>query len=552
MEEKYIATLDIGTTTIRCYIYNSKAETVGKAVDQIILQYPEPGYVEIDPDILWTSIKSVVEKSMKDARLSSGQITAMAISTQRSTFITWSRKTGKHFHNFITWKDLRADDLVKKWNKSYTWMAVRAGAYALYVILRSKRFRAGSVLKFMNTQTTLRFCWAVNNIPELKKAVQIGDAMFGTLDSWLLYKLTGRKLHVTDVSSASATGFFDPFTMNWASWALGLFSLPGSSLPAVVDTAGKHFTATDPTIWGHSIPILSCMADQTASMWGSCCFEPGDLKLTMGTGTFFNINTGPSAHASVSGLYPVVGWQLGKDLVYVAEGANNDTGSIIKWAQNIGLFDKPEETATLANSVSDSDGAFFIPAFSGLGPPYNDATAASGFVGVKASTSKAHLVRAVLESLAFRTALLYQCVRAETNYNFHTIRMDGGVSNNDFIVQLVADLTGLRVERPVHVEMSSLGAAFISGLHLGIWKSKEELLSLRKIERVFNPRASVKAHYLPILSRWEDAVKRMSGWYSDNNSKQSLNTVADSSHDLVDSQNNLKLKSSMKRNGHTK
>ncbi|CAH0713348.1 unnamed protein product, partial [Brenthis ino] len=547
MEQKYILSLDIGTTTIRSVIYNSRTEIIGKAVDQVILHYPSSGYVEIDPDELWTSVVGVVSTSIQNAKLSTGQITAMGISTQRSTFTTWSRKTGKPFHRFITWKDLRADDLVKQWNDSYTWKLIKIGAFVLFMISRSKRFKAGSVLKFSNTQTTLRLYWALHNVPELKSAIQNHDAMFGTLDTWLLYKMTGSKLHMTDVSSASATGFFDPFTMQWASWAMSLFGIPQAALPKVVDTAGEHFTSTAPDIWGHAIPIRSCIADQTASMWGSCCFNVGDVKLTMGTGTFFNINTGRLPHASVSGLYPVVGWRLGEELVFSAEGANNDTASIIKWAQSLGLFDNPQDTADIAMSVPDSDGVFFIPAFSGLGPPYNDCTAATGFVGMKSSTSKAHVVRAVLESLAFRTAQLYNCVRAETDYTFSSIRLDGGVSNNDFVVQLVADLTGLRVERPVEVEMSSLGCAHIVGLQLGIFKSKEELKSLRKVGTVFTPRPQVKKAYEQTMARWEDAVARMCGWYVGNKSTHSQNSVHDSSNNSVTPQNSFKV--TLKKDG---
>ncbi|XP_026494171.2 putative glycerol kinase 5 [Vanessa tameamea] len=550
MEEKYILSLDIGTTTIRSVIYNSRTEIVGKAVAQVTLHYPISGYVEIDPDELWTIVIHVVNTCLQNAKLTAGQITAMGVSTQRGTFITWSKTTGKPFHRFITWKDLRADELVKQWNNSYSWKLFRFGAYVLYIISRSNRYRAGSVFKFSNNQTTLRLYWALLNIPELKVAVDKNDAMFGTLDTWLLYKMTGNKIHMTDVSSASATGFYDPFTMQWSNWALQLFGIPLSALPTVVDTAGEQFTSTAPEIWGHAIPIRSFIADQTASMWGSCCFDVGDVKLTMGTGTFFNINTGSVPHASVSGLYPVVGWRLGNELVFSAEGANNDTASIIKWAQNLGLFDNPQDTAEIAMSVPDSDDVFFIPAFSGLGPPYNDCTAASGFVGMKPSTTKAHLVRAVLESLAFRTAQLYSCVRTETSYTFNSIRLDGGVSNNDFIVQLVADLTGLRVIRPVEVEMSSLGCAHIVGLHLGIFSSKEELKSLRKIGTVFTPRPQVKKSYEVTVARWEEAVKRMCGWYLGNKSTQYRNSIHDSSNSIKP-QNSFKV-GSIKKNGCSK
>ncbi|XP_045537418.1 putative glycerol kinase 5 [Papilio machaon] len=522
MEEVYILSLDIGTSTIRSVIYNSRTEIVGNAFNQVVLHYPKPGFVEIDPEELWISINEAVNKSLQDASLSAGQIAAMGISTQRSTFITWSRKTGQPFHRFCTWKDIRADKLVKEWNNSYTWKFIKVGAYILHMVSRSKRFKAGSVFKFSNNQTTLRLVWALNNVQSLKSAVQSGDAMFGTLDTWLLYKLTGNKLHMSDVSSASATGFFDPFTMQWAGWAMTIFGIPMSALPEVVDTAGDHFTSTDPKIFGCAIPIRCCIADQTASMWGSCCFDVGEVKLTMGTGTFFNINTGRTPHASVSGLYPVVGWRLGNELVFSAEGANNDTATVIKWAQSINLFENPSDTADIAMSVSDTDGVYFIPAFSGLGPPYNDCTAGTGLVGIKPSTSKAHLVRAVLEAIAFRTVQLFHCIRSETSYTFHSIRLDGGVSNNDFIAQLVSDLTGLRVERPQQVEMSSLGCAHIVGLHLGIFKSKDDIISLRKIGKVFTPRAHVKKNYEYTFSRWEDAVKRMCGWYTEDRATQAV------------------------------
>ncbi|XP_045452645.1 putative glycerol kinase 5 [Melitaea cinxia] len=550
MEEKYILSLDIGTTTIRSFIYNSRTEIVGKAVDQVILHYPKSGYVEIDPDELWTSVVGVVKSCLQNAKLTAKQVTAMGISTQRSTFITWSRSTGKPFHRFITWKDIRADELVRQWNDSYTWKLFKLGAYILFVVSRSKRFCAGSVLKFSNNQTTLRLHWALLNIPELKAALQKNDALFGTLDTWLLYKMTGSKLHMTDVSSASATGFFDPFTMQWSSWVMSFFDIPQTPLPKVVDTVGEHFTSTAEEIWGHGIPIRCVIADQTASMWGSCCFNVGDVKLTMGTGTFLNINTGSTPHASVSGLYPVVGWRLGDELIYSAEGGNNDTASIIKWAQNLGLFDNPQDTAEIAMSVPDTDDVFFIPAFSGLGPPYNDGTAASGFVGVKPSTRAPHLVRAVLEALAFRTAQLAACARRETAFDFSAIRLDGGVSNNDFIVQLVADLTGLCVERPAQVEMSSLGCAHIVGLHLGIFSSKEELKSLRKVSTVFTPRPHVKKAYEGTIARWEDAIKRMRGWYLGNKSSQSQSSVHDSNNS-INSQNSFKV-TSLKKNGRSK
>lgn len=255
------------------------------------------------------------------------------------------------------------------------------------------------------------------------------------------------------------------------------------------------------------------MADQSASLFGSGCFQPGDMKVTMGTGTFVDVNTGVEPHASITGLYPLVGWRIGSELTYVVEGASNDTGVLIDWAKTLGIFKHVAETSDLANSVKDSDGVYFVPAFTGLQAPINNHSAAAGFLGVKATTKNSHIVRSLLESLVFRVLLLYETLCNETRFKFNRIRIDGGVSQNDFIMQLLADLTGLEVERPVNVEMSILGVAYLAGLHCGIWKNKEELKHLRKVDKIFKPNKQSKPHYVEIISQWKRAVDRFKDWY---------------------------------------
>ncbi|XP_023288385.1 putative glycerol kinase 5 [Orussus abietinus] len=437
-------------------------------------------------------------------------IACLGISTQRGSFTTWNPETGKHYHRFITWKDLRADTLVQEWNSSMIMKSLRAGSHLLYMMSRSKRFLAGSVLKLMNTQMTLRLNWILQHVPGLKEAASRGRVMFGGVDCWLLYKFTGK--HITDVSSASATGLFDPFTMRWAGWALNLFQLPQNIFPEVVDTT-TNFGYVSKEVFGADIPILCSMADQAASLFGSCCFHPGDLKITMGTGSFINVNTGNEPHASVSGLYPLVGWRIGSELVYVAEGASNDTGTLIEWAKYLGIVNEPSETSIMANSVDDSDGVYFIPAFSGLQAPINDQSAAAGFLGVKPTCSKAHLVRSLLESMVFRISLLYESLCKETHFTYHTIRIDGGVSKNDFIMQLLADLSGLEVERATSSEMPILGVAFLAGLQYGIWKKKEELLQFRHVEKIFVPCEERRKAYSTVFSEWKRALNRFKEWY---------------------------------------
>ncbi|XP_058460929.1 putative glycerol kinase 5 isoform X2 [Malaya genurostris] len=512
---KYIASLDIGTTTIKCFIYAAnrdiaKLDVVGTAHEQIV------------PGQLWDSVLRTIRNAMMDAALNVERIECLSISTQRNTFTCWNRITGKVYHNFITWKDLRADKLVHQWNNSFKLRMLKLGARFLHFFSRSKRFLAGSVIKMMNPQVTLRLAWVLQNNADLQRDVKNGNVLYGTIDSWLLYRLrqgTDQSRiveHVSDVTNCTSSGFYDPFGQEWAGWALNLFSIKKELLPKVVDNS-YDFGYVDESLFGSPIRIGASISDQSASMWGNCCFEKGDVKITLGTGSFLNVNTGSTCLASVHGLYPLVGHKLtfphGTELIYLMEGASNDNGSIIEWAMNIGLFVDPSETSAMALSVTDSDGVSFIPAFSGLGPPIRDDTAGTGFIGIKPSTRKEHLVRAILESLAYRIALLYSSALDETRFTFNRIKVDGGVSRNDFICQTLADLTGLPVERGEVTDSTALGAMFLAGLNVGIWRSKQELIDIRKIERIFQPNGANKRHCMVSMQSWERAVERFKRWY---------------------------------------
>ncbi|XP_011502590.1 PREDICTED: putative glycerol kinase 5 [Ceratosolen solmsi marchali] len=507
---RYLAALDVGTTTIRCHIVDDRGCSVATSFEKMKLLYPKIGHIEIDPDWLWEAIIRVIKKCFSESEIEPSKVEALGISTQRCSVITWDLESGKHYHNFITWKDLRADSMVKEWNSSFAMHCLRLGSRLLYTIFRNKRYQAGSVLRLMNTQMTLRLLWALENVKGLRDAAISGKAVFGGVDCWLLYKLTGQ--HVSDVSSASASGLFDPFTMQWAGWAQMLFKLPATMFPRVVDTAGD-FGSIPASLFGVEIPITCSMADQAASLFGSGCFEPGDMKLTMGTGSFINVNTGKEPHAMITVLYPLIGWRYGNELAYVVEGSSNDTGTVIEWTKSLELIENPLDTYTLATSVNDSDGVYFIPAFSGLQAPISNHNAAAGFLGIKPTTQKAHLVRSMLESLVFRILLLYECIQRETKFSYRSIRVDGGVSQNDFAMQLLADLTGLNVERSTSIEMSVLGVAYCAGLQKGIWKSKEEIMKLRKVEKIFCPNKERQSAYKTTIENWKKAVTRFKDWY---------------------------------------
>ncbi|XP_032388421.1 glycerol kinase 5 [Etheostoma spectabile] len=518
-KESFILSVDVGTTSIRCHVYDKEANIQGRCTTKVVPLYPEVGYVEMDPDAIWKGFVAVVKGAVQDAGVQMRQIDALGISTQRGTFTTWDRRTGVPFHNFISWQDQRAADLVKSWNSSCTIKAIKGVMKMLYFVTRQKRLLAASLITFSTQHVTFRLAWALVHYKQVRQAVAEGNCCFGTIDTWLLFKLTKGEVHATDYSNASSTGIFDSYQMCWSELLCSLVSLPLSIFPKVENT-GQDFGSTDPSIFGVSIPIMSVIADQQAAVFGECCFDVGDVKITMGTGTFMDINTGSKPHTSVAGLYPLVGWKIGSEVVYLAEGNSADTGTAIKWAQELELFSDVRDTSSMACSVSNSDGVCFVPSFSGLQVPLNDPRACASLMGLKPSTTKSHLVRAILESVAFRNKQLYETMLRETHIPITKIRVDGGVSSNDFVMQLTADLFGRKVARPQNCEMSCLGAAFVAGLGVGFWKTKEELKKLQSTDKAFLPKGISKngticpsQEYIPVLQSWERAIQRSMNWY---------------------------------------
>ncbi|KAF5293007.1 hypothetical protein FQA39_LY13776 [Lamprigera yunnana] len=514
MVNQYIASVDVGTTSIRCHITNSNGETLASSCIKVKLYYPQPGYVEINPEELWSSVCYVIKTAVSRADVHFKEI-SLGICTQRGTFTTWRKDNGKVLHNFITWKDLRSDSLTKQWNRSLIMRGLRIGCYGLYLITRSKRFLAGSNLNLANTHATMRLVWALKNLPQVRQALDNENLMFGTIDTWLIYKFSGGRKHITDITNASATGFYDPFILNWAVWAKTILKIPNTILPQVVDN-DYSFGFTEKRIFGHPVPIKCLISDQSASMYGSCCFDYADIKVTLGTGTFLDVNTKHIPHGSASGLYPLIGWKLNNKISYFIEGACNDTGSIIQWALSADIIKNPYESSALASEVANTDGVYFIPAFSGLGPPIMDDNAASGFIGLKVTSTKHHMIRAILESIVYRLTLLYQLLKKETDMKIQAIWVDGGVSNNDFVCQLLANILRIEVNRSSTAEVSLLGVTFITGLKTGIWKNLNDVKKLRTLNRTFMPSFDnvLHANCIKEFSTWLKAVDRFKLWYT--------------------------------------
>ncbi|XP_043348820.1 putative glycerol kinase 5 isoform X8 [Dermochelys coriacea] len=488
----YVVGVDVGSMVLRCHVYDQTAEVRGASSKKVETLHPHLGWVELDPEVLWTQVTDVIKEAVQAAGLQMNQIAGLGISTQRGTFITWNKKTGKPFHNFISWQDQRAAELVNSWNRGLILKAIHIISTILYFLTRSDRYLAASSLTFTTQHVSLRLSWILQNITEVQQAANENNCCFGTIDTWLLYKLTKGSVYATDYSNASSTGIFEPFQMWWSSVLSKLFSIPMSIYPPVEDT-NHSFGSVDAEIFGVPIPIMALVADQQAAMFGQCCFHAGDVKLTMGTGIFWDVNTGNHLHTPRAGLYPVIGWKIGKEVVFLAEGNASDAGSTIKWAKELDLFTSVDETSRMARSVIDSEGVCFVPSFSGLQVPVNDPYACASFMGLKPSTTRNHLIRAVLESIAFSA--------------------DGGVSNNSFIMQMTSDLINKKIDKPVNTDMSCLGAAFLAGLALGFWTDKEQLKKLRRTEIVFEPQRD-SGEYQLAMDNWIKAVQRSLNWYS--------------------------------------
>jgi len=514
--EKYVLSVDIGTTSLRCHIYDKNVKLMGKCQEKMYVDYPKQGYCEIKPDTLWELFSVVCRGAVKDANMSFDQITCMGLSTLRNTFITWNRHTGEPLHNFIVWKDLRTTKLCKEWNRSIALRSFNLYNRMLYTLKRCNRTLSAAHFKLVPGTPAAGFLWLIQNNPEVREKMLDGNLMYGTVETWLVYKLTGK--HVTEASSAGVTGLFDLFEMNWNTTLLNILQIPSNCLPEVIDNDGD-FGKLNKSIFGAEIPITAVIADQQSAMFGECTFNEGDMKLTLGTGSFLSVNTGSQAYPSLSGTaYPAIGWKLSSEEkpCYILESDSSDTGTSILWAQQLDFFEEPKQTISLANSVENSGGVFFVPAFSGIQAPINDCTAVSSLIGLNPLTSKAHIVRAVLEAIAFRVLQMHTILQSNFSVKLNSIRANGGISNNDFILQLISDLTKCPVERAENLEMSTLGVTFLAGLSMGIWKNKEEIYKLRRVEKVFTPQTKNLKHYIAEFVDWQRAIDRCLKWYSHN------------------------------------
>lgn len=492
-----ILALDQGTTSSRAILFDRAGRIRGSAQQEFPQLFPQPGWVEHDAESIWQSQLAVAHQVMREQQVTAADIAAIGIANQRETTVIWERKTGRPIAPAIVWQDRRTASICEQLRDE--------GHESVF------RTKTGLVLDPYFSGTKVK--WLLDNIPDARAKAVRGELAFGTIDSWLTFKLCGR--HLTDVSNASRTLLFDIHTLDWDDELLALLDIPHSLLPEVVSSSGV-VADTFPILFGESIPIAGIAGDQQAATFGQACYTPGMAKNTYGTGCFMLLNIGTEAVASQNNLLTTVGWRHGHaadpQTNYMLEGGVFMAGATVQWLRDgLNIIRHSSDVEALACSVPDNGGVVFVPAFSGLGAPYWDPHARGMIIGMTRGTNKAHIARAALESIAYQTADLMEAMQKDTHIPLQELRVDGGAACNDLLMQFQADILNTVVTRPSVTETTALGVAYLAGLAVSFWSSVDELSSLWQIDRHFEAAMSPdeRQHRLSV---WRRAIQRAQAW----------------------------------------
>jgi glycerol kinase len=503
---QYIGAIDQGTTSTRFILFDRKGATIGSHQLEHRQIFPKAGWVEHDPREIWERTVQVIRETLKTTGVGPEQIAAIGITNQRETTLAWNRKTGEPFSNAIVWQDTRTAELVGK--------LAREGAEQGGI----DRFREKTGLPLATYFSGPKLSWMLANDPALRKAAQKGEAAFGTIDSWLIWNLTGGAgggRLVTDVSNASRTLLMNLATLQWDQSMLDILKIPSSMLPEIAPSvpAEPYGQTREEGPFAAEIPVAGALGDQHAALFGQACFAPGTSKNTYGTGCFLLLNTGEQIIHSKNGLISTVGYQQGDDApVYALEGSIAITGALVQWLRdNLGLIESSAQIESLAREVEDCGGVYFVPAFSGLFAPYWRSDARGVIAGLSRYATKAHLARAALEATAFQTLEIFEAMEQDSGLPISSLKVDGGMVVNELLMQFQADLLGVPVIRPKITETTALGAAFAAGLCVGFWESTEELTSLWEEDRRWSPQLEQEKRQKKIHF-WKKAVNRSFDW----------------------------------------
>ncbi len=488
---KYVLSLDQGTTSTRAIIFNNKGEIVGSAQQEFKQIYPKAGWVEHDPTDIIGSAVGVIAEALIRADIVVSDLAAIGITNQRETTVVWDKVTGVPVCNAIVWQCRRTAD-----------MAERLKSEGLTNFIYD---RTGLVPDAYFSATKIK--WILDNVCGARERAERGELLFGTVDTYLMWRLSRGKIFATDYTNASRTMLFNIHTLRWDKELLKLFDIPESMLPSVKPSSGL-FGYTDKGVIGGEVPISGVAGDQQAALFGQLCVSEGDVKNTYGTGCFLLLNTGDKAVKSRNGLVTTLGASAGGKPPFVLEGSVFVGGAVVQWLRDeLGLISSAAESGEWAQRVSDTGGVYVVPAFTGLGAPHWDSGARGVICGITRGTGKAHIIRAALEAIAYQSADLVAAMERDAGININSLRVDGGASANDFLMQFQSDILGVKLTRPAVVETTALGAAYLAGLSCGYWGSVEELKSQRKVEREFVPSMNEEDR-ATALAGWRTAVAR--------------------------------------------
>ncbi len=491
---KYILALDQGTTSSRAIIYNSEAQPIASAQKEFEQIFPKPGWVEHNPIEIWESQLSVAKEAIKNAGIKPNQIVGLGITNQRETTVVWNKNTGHPIYNAIVWQDRRTSDYcthLKETNHENTFSD-----------------KTGLLIDAYFSGTKVN--WILNNVEGAKELAQKDELVFGTIDSWLIWKLTNGKSHITDVSNASRTLLFNIKTLAWDNELLDILDVPASMLPQITESSGK-LAITAKEILGAAIPIAGIAGDQQSALFGQMCTELGMAKCTYGTGCFLMMNIGDKPIPSKNKLLTTVGWKINGKTTYALEGSVFMGGATIQWLRDgLKFFKDSAESETLATSVDSTNGVVVVPALTGLGAPHWDSDARGTIVGITRGTTSAHITRAALESICYQVNDVLSTMIKDRGTPLNQLRVDGGATANNFMVQFQSDISTIEVNRPTNLETTALGAAYLAGLGVGIWKM-EELQSKWEIDKTFKPTMG-KEDTQEHNARWLKAVERAKNW----------------------------------------
>ncbi len=492
---KYILALDQGTTSSRAIVFDREGSMLSVSQREFEQIFPQPGWVEHDANEIWSSQVGVASEAIARLGIAPSDIAAIGITNQRETTVVWNRKTSLPVHHAIVWQDRRTagfcDQLREKGH------------------VKTFQEKTGLVIDAYFSGTKVR--WILDNVPGAREAADRGELAFGTIDAWLMWKLTNGKLHVTDVTNASRTLLFNIHTLQWDDELLGILGIPRNMLPEV-RSSSEIYGHTDEAMLGTAIPIAGIAGDQHAATFGQAAIERGMAKNTYGTGCFMLLNLGQEALPSKNKLLTTVAWKIGDRVDYAFEGSVFVGGAVIQWLRDgLQFFRTAEESEALALTVKDSAGVFLVPAFVGLGAPYWDSYARGTMVGLTRGTSRAHITRAALESICYQSAELLEAMQKDSQLELKELRVDGGACKNNLLMQTQADILGVRVVRPKVTETTALGAAYLAGLAVGYWDSIEQIAKQWKADRTFEPTISADERQGK-LARWKEAVERSRRW----------------------------------------